>query len=241
MNKPRSLTDQDLEKLIRALGEIEQMECARSAGESGSSAGPLLRPQFQRAAPNRHSWTRIAVASLAAAACLLLQLRPQIPANPIGARLAETLPLLRTSYIPEVDPHTHAAQPRDCVQSTPAESCSIVAVLRTFSSECQCLVWDLYQWDTGTVVARAKPGEPIEVVTARPQAPPSLSQVVVFAIARERDLLPSSGTETNHFLDCLMAESPASDANAGVEQYASTVKACLPDNVTVVSQFLARR
>lgn len=235
-NRPE-FTDADLEKLIRALGEVRSLE-------SEAAARPDREPRLVAADADlpthrvrRRLWIRVVAGSFAAAACVLLQVRPGLQNHTMPIAVAGVP--VRMSYLPEVNHQQNGR--RDCVQSTPAEPCSVVAVLRTFSAECQCLVWDLYRWDTGTVIARAKPGEPVEVMTTPRQAPPSLSQVVVFAVARERDLLPSSGVDTERFLDCLLTESPASDSSAGLEQYATTVKACLPGDVTIVPQFLAAR
>jgi hypothetical protein len=243
----RRLSDADIEQLLRALDEVRELEAVDRAHGGGA---PLSRAfeevSFSGAGEQQPTIIRmshirrLAWAAVGAAASLALWHTPMgllSGSESTKTASASALPI-RVSYVQDVSP---AGGPRrDCIQSTPSEACSIVAVLRTCSSECQCLVWDLYRWDTGTIVARARAGEPVEIVANPQPAPPSFDQVVIFAVARERDLLPRAGEEADSLLECLLRRSPAWDGNgATLDQSALTVKSCLPQEVTVVPTYLS--
>lgn len=236
-NRPKlpPLRSDQIEALLRTLGEVEQLEAEHGYRALPAWVQALEAPAALRL-PDRRRWPKWSVAAAAAAAFVFLY---RVPSSQVdrGVQRAGVPVPLRVTYT--ADPGWLSSDDsKHCVQSTPAESCSILAVMRTWSHECQCLVWDLYRWDTGSVVARARAGESVELVTQAPVAPPSLEQVVVFAVARERDLLPHSGADSSNLLECLLDGSPAWDGPADLERYAKTVKSCLPPSVTVVPQRL---
>ena len=227
--KRRTLTDDELDVLLRLVYESRTL-----TGAPRLAATQLGRPT-QTGALALTTPTRWWTAVLATAAVLAVWMRPPAPHHSSPTQAGVSLIPVRMNYLPAVASSGHDRQ--DCVQSTPGESCSVLAVLRTFSSECQCLVWDLYRWDTGEIIRRTDAGERIEVVTSIEPAP-SLDQVVVFAVAPSRTNL-SNSKEAATLLECLIGSAEAGHPAPSPEETATVVSACLPSGVTVVPQVFA--
>ncbi|MGE3182498.1 MAG: hypothetical protein AB7N71_12775 [Phycisphaerae bacterium] len=226
MKKNSHIQDRQIEKLLRIVAEIDALEhgaASLNAAREAPAAATLPRVIRLR------RWLSSAIA---AAASIVLFSTTIV--EPTGTAVATTVPI-HVSYVPKVD--TTACCRRDCVTSTPAEPCAILAVLHRWSSECQCMVWDLYDWAGGETVARVQAGEAVEVI-ADVQMPPTRDEVVLFAVARNRTDLPARGQE-GAFLDCLLETSDELDRSDA--SYTNAVKTCLPDSVLVVPQRLVSR
>lgn len=232
MNKrPNEILDAQIEKLLGMLSEVEALESgptlvreAATDSAPATTAPPIIRLR---------NWFGIAVA--AAAAILLFSTTIVHDNSDDGASGPPKRIAVNVSYTPKID--TTSCCRRDCVTSTPEESCAILAVLHRWSNECQCMVWDLYDWAGGETIARVQAGEPVNVITDV-EMPPRQDEVVLFAVARDHNDLPARGQEAA-FLDCLLETSDEAErSDAG---YASAVETCLPNNVLVVPQRLAAR
>ena len=239
-NNRREFSDAELDQLVWLAAELREFETCATTDDSLARAlgNRLAAPAARRSI--RVEPLRWFASVAAAAACGLIYLKTGAIDSQSSGRTAgaQAIPV-RVSYTPDVS--RGGGEQRHCVQSTPGESCAVLAVLRTWSSECQCLVWDLHRWDTGETIARSRAGESVDLVTnLRVNEPPPLDQVVLFAMARNRADLPAPGAESDRFLDCLLGASPASDIGVTSDNYAKTVRTCLPPTVTVVPQMLTR-
>jgi hypothetical protein len=172
---------------------------------------------------------------LAAAAALAFLLWPSrsAPADPersAGHSVARAVPV-SVRYAPHAG---GAAEPRvDCFQSTAQEPCVMLALFRTWNSACQCLMWELHQWEDGRTLAEITPGESIDIPFSSANSPP-VQQLFVVAVSRERRYLPDRPAETDQLLECLNHSAPPLGTPEDAGAYTSAVSGCLPSGVTVV-------
>ena len=176
-------------------------------------------------------WTRIHWGGAAAALALFFVDWRQ-PAKTTTERSVSHAIAVSVRYAP------HAlgpgAGPRvDCFQSTASEPCTMVALLRTWNSACECLMWELHQWEDGATLAEVSPGEPVDVRLDVADSPP-VQQLLVLAVSRERGDLPDRPDKAEELLECLNHSAPPLGATEDTASYASAVSACLPQGVTVV-------
>jgi hypothetical protein len=133
-------------------------------------------------------------------------------------------------------PHTAngmAGAQVDCFQSTAHEPCTMLALFRIWNSTCQCLMWELHQWEDGVTLADVAPGESVDVRLDVGDSPP-VQQLFVLAVARERGDLPGRPEKAEELLECLNHTAPPLGATEDTVAYTSAVSACLPTGVTVV-------
>ncbi len=252
-NQRDPFSDRDLEALLGLLREVDSLDSPlhHAAANRTHAAPPAsTRRTFSAASADDASSTRFsrgrlfgsrwAAAAIGAAACGVFWIfQPAV--QPTNSRVAQagmaTSP--RVSYAHEFS--RGGASQRHCLSATWAEPLSILAVIRTWSSDCQCLVWDLYEFDGESPVTRTRMNESLQVTaTIEASEPPPVDQVLLFAVARDRRDLPQSSDESANFLECLLEGSPSSDTAAKLDQYKRVVSACLPDSVDVLPHLLAR-
>lgn len=124
----------------------------------------------------------------------------------------------------------------DHFPATAEEPCLIVAVFRAWDETCQCLAWQLHEWDDeGRTLARLDPERPLDIAWNVTDDPP-VEQLLVLASSRRPGDLPGYRDDAVELLECLNSKEPPALAHGGVSEYASAVSFCLPSNVTLVQQ-----
>jgi len=111
----------------------------------------------------------------------------------------------------------------------------MLAVFRAWHQDCQCLAWQLHVWEDGRPSVELLPQDICDIMIDVTDAPP-VEQLLLVAIARDPEDLPRNSAQAGDLLDCLNAVIPPSGPNGHVAAYASAVRLCLPEGVTVVPQ-----
>jgi hypothetical protein len=218
--------EMDFENLVRMALEIDELERgARTAETLGGVIPATIR--VGRGRPRLPAW-QLAVPA-AAAALLLLALLPSPPRQPSSAFASS----FRIDYCPAVPPYDGVRI--DHFEPSSPEQCAVLAIFNTWEKECQCLAWHLYEWEDGRALAELSPDEIRHIMIDVTDAPP-IEQLLVVAIAKDPRDLPSNETQTYELLDCLNEVAPPTDPRESAAAYASAVRACLPDTVTIVPQ-----
>ncbi len=217
----KDMRDRQVELLTRMLREADGLDGPNYAASRDFGGG---------------NWSRTIGALIGVAACLMIFLRPQIP---VGNGSFQAQIPFNVRYLPSVGSSTDGLR-TDCLQSSSAESCSVLALLRRFSSECQCLVWDVHRWEGGDLVKLAAPGEALELLVDLEETSPTVDQVVVFAVAKNSSDLPQSVHDADALLECLVHTSTEPD-NGGALANADAVGRCLSSNVMIVPEIIRGR
>jgi hypothetical protein len=166
----------------------------------------------------------------AVAACLVLLLyashnRTHRPARP------QHVPI---SVCHEPVPASEGAPRIDHFATTSEEPCLVLAVFRAWDEACQCLNWQLYEWDAeGRTLAALEPHEWLEIARNVTGNPP-VEQLLVFASSRHAGDLPATTDDAAALLQCLNDVAPPACAEDDVSVYASALRECLPASVTLV-------
>lgn len=150
-----------------------------------------------------------------AAACVLAALMPQVLSRPAirpGAPAARSTPR-----------RTHIVLPRDAA--------AVVALFRTWSEECDCPAWTMYDWDRE---AHADPSVKLIELSAAADAPVPIDPAIVLAIAPDARDLPRTDAQKRELLRCLDGGSLL--VGDDVSCYPQIVRSCLPETVTVVAR-----
>lgn len=168
---------------------------------------------------------------LAAAAAVLLALLPQ-PSVPRTAIVIDAPPELEIAHWPNVQPDGAIVE---CFEPTATERVSVLAIFHRWHQDCQCMEWQLYEWEDGRRMAELSPDEIHDITIDVTDAPP-VAQLLVVAVAKNPDDLPRDEAGAYELLDCLNDVVPPSDAEGSDLAYASAVQACLPESVRVVPQ-----
>jgi hypothetical protein len=212
--------DKDLENLVRMAAEIDALEQAARVAAPESDAAPV-RIRFDRPRDRRPFW-RLGASTAAAAAVLLLVLLPLSSARHSRFEIA---------YCPSV-PRFDGVRIDRFEPSSP-QQCVVLAIFHTWQTDCQCLAWQLYEWEDGRPLAEFTPEQVHDITIDVTDAPP-LEQLLLVAIAKNPRDLPSNEADTSDLLDCLNELAPPTDPHGSATSYASAVRACLPDTVKVV-------
>lgn len=215
------VSDTNLENLVRMAAEIDAFERAAQVGAPKDDAAPATI-RFDDTRDWRSRW-RLGV-SVAAAATLLLALLPPSPARHAPFEIA---------YCPSVPRYDGVRIDR--FEPSSGQQCAVLAIFHTWEKECQCLAWQLYEWEDGRPLAEFTPEQVHDITIDVTNAPP-LEQLLVIAIAKNPRDLPSNEADTHNLLDCLNELAPPTDPRDSATAYASAVRACLPDSVKVVPQ-----
>ncbi len=154
-----------------------------------------------------------------AAACVLAALMPRglgPPAMRTGVTTAEVRPS-----------QAHPAARRDAA--------AVVALFRTWSEECDCPTWTMYDWDRE---AHADPSAKLIELSAAADAPLPIDPAIVLAIAPDARDLPRTDAQRRELLRCLDGGSLL--VGDDVSCYPQIVRSCLPETVTVVARPVGR-
>ena len=219
--------DEKLEQLIRMA--IEADEVARGGADRSFLSNPARRRAIVR---------RLVSPALAAAASLLLvlQLSPTGPDSRLRPSIASAVALSASlDYCPAVATHTGTRVDR--FEPVVGEPCVVLAIFHSWQDECQCLEWQLYEWEDGGALAEMTPDQLREITLDVTDAPP-VQQLLVVAIARQASDLPRNDEQTTRLVHCLNEVQPPTAPGENTDEYASAVRACLPnsEDVTIVPQ-----
>lgn len=226
-----------LESLIRMAFEAERLDAA-----SAPAAGPRVHRRARK--------VDISPLALGLAAALLVFATTQGPtispvAAPTGDLKSVVAPDAARSHevsvchLPAMDDgptRVETFEPRVSEPST------LVAILRTWSADCDCLAWRVHEWRDGSLLVDVAPGETVRIELASADQP-SIQQVLLLAVAKNRGTLAGvTRNEANELLDCLNSRPLAMGSDIEPAAYASSVASCLPPDVTVVPQtYVARK
>jgi len=233
------VNDKGIENLVRMaveIGEIEDLASAQTRvipvegaadhlGRAADRAPAVIR--FERRQPQRWLW-QIGLSAAAVAACVLLLSPP--PRAPLAPRSAAAVPV-EIDYCPGV-PLSDGLR-IDRFEPTATGHGAVLAIFHVWHDGCQCLGWRLHEWEDGRTVAEVAPGQVLDIALDVTDAPP-VEQLLLVAISRHADDLPSSEADTYGLLDCLNEVTPPTDPCDSAAAYASAVQSCLPEGVTVV-------
>jgi hypothetical protein len=222
------MNEKDLQNLVRMAVEIDELDRAAYAADAPGELAPATI-RFDRAPLRQPGW-RLGVPAAAAAAALLLVLLPPSTDQQSISALASSF---RIDYCPAV-PRFDGVRIDHFEPSSP-EHCAVLAIFNTWEKECQCLAWQLYEWEDGRALAELSPDEVRNITIDVTDAPP-IEQLLLVAIAKDPRDLPSNEDQTYELLDCLNEVAPATDPRESAAAYASAARACLPDTVTIVPQ-----
>lgn len=218
------MTDRELERLIQQVRGLDGFE-----RDSDGVAEP------------RRVLARLGAAGLAAAACVALILAsrfwqgPRSEPGPHGAAMVH-----RAAFAPSVSfcHEPGSGQPVvDVIKPSISENSTLLALLRSWNPDCQCLAWSLHEWRDGGVVTQASPGDSLTIEYAREPAP--AESLLILAVAKDRAALPQ-GEAVDAFLECLNVRT-YDVATADPAVSAEVVAACLPRGVKVVPHVLAEK
>lgn len=228
MNNPEAageryvVNDKELENLVRMAAEIDALDhAARLSERLGDDTPAIIR--FDHGRDRRPFW-RLGAGAAAAAAAILLALLP--PAT-------MPRPQFEIAYCPSVPRYDGVRIDR--FEPSSPQQCAVLAIFHTWEKDCQCLAWQLYEWEDGRPLAEFTPDQVHDITIDVTDAPP-LEQLLVVAIAKNASDLPSSEADTHDLLDCLNELAPPTNPRDGAAAYTSAVRACLPDSVKVVPQ-----
>jgi hypothetical protein len=233
------MNDKQLENLLRMACEIDEVERLASPRAPGApfadNAHRWTQPadhketiiRLEQFLSRRRIW-RMALSVAAAAACLLLLIEP--PANQRAPQEARAIPF-KLAYCPGVP--FENGQRIDRFEPNAPEYCVVLAIFRTWHEGCQCLAWQLHEWEDGRTLAEVVPGEVPDIALDVTGAPP-VEQLLVVAISQHPGDLPSGPGETDSLIDCLNELTPPTESCESAEVCALTVESCLPKGVTVV-------
>ncbi|MCG3126814.1 MAG: hypothetical protein CHACPFDD_01669 [Phycisphaerae bacterium] len=219
------MNERQLEQLIRMVADVESLEYD-SAAPPRRLDPPARVVRIGRIGVGGPV-SRVA-AVLAAAACLMYLVWPW-KASDDGLRHVP----LHVRYVPATA--TSSGESIAHFQSTAGEPCVLLAVYRTWESACECLSWQIHEWDGGVMTASAGPNRSVSFPLDVSDDPP-VEQVVVVAAARRARDLPGTCEQAEALLACLNEIPVPEGAEVDPALVASTVRACLPVEVTLVSR-----
>lgn len=230
------MKNRDLEALIRMAFEAERLD---------SHAAPAL----PRRVHARARGIRISPLAVGFAAALLVfalnrgpSTTPTRPERTGGARAVEVGMRPHGVSVCHLPPMQDGPTRVETFEPRVTEPTTLVAILRTWSEDCDCLAWQVHEWRDGSLVMDVVPGEPVRIELASADQP-SIQQVLLIAVAKDRASLVSvTQDQANELLDCLNSRQLATGPDIEPATYASSVAACLPPDVTVIPQtYVARK
>ena len=230
------MREKAFQNLVRIAVEIEELEQSALAPPNwDSDSSPVI--SIGRIVFRRKHIRRLTV-PLAAAIALLCLLRPA--ARPVSTPTVSHVASVNAAL---VRPFDIAVCPveftvRDGYEhSAGEETLKVVAIFQTWKKECECHVWQLYEWEDDRSLADMTP-EQIHEITMDVTGAPPLEELQVVAIARNSADLPLCIPESCELVECLNQVSPTNDARDNSVAYATAVRDCLPDTVRVIPQSL---
>jgi hypothetical protein len=228
------VNDRQLNTLIAMVLEVEDLEGSASAG--------LKRPS-QTLWDRRHAGGSPGIrVAWAAAACVVLMtglwlLRGTAP-DPARGRVATIPVAVRLMPQPPVEPTAE----HDTIELQPAglDQHVMLALVRAWNRDCQCVAWRLHEWGEGLVSTPVVPGAACDISAPRGDSAP-VGPVLVLASSGGGEQLPHRARDTEALLACLNETALTPGADQDATQLASAVRSCLPSGVTVVAQSMGGR
>jgi hypothetical protein len=219
------MTERWIENLLQMANEAERLD-ARSVSD-----GPSLRVGRRMVA--WHRWVA-PVAGLAAAVlaiCVIL---------PIQSHLADRVVVDRAEAgvnICHVPGETRVERVSiDHLVRENSDPAWLLALVRSWNVDCQCLLWDVHTFADGGALADVRPGESLSLDLHAAQSP-SVEQVLVLAVAEDRGRLAGATAEDAvELLNCLNSRDIVATGEHDSASYASAVQSCLPQGITVISR-----
>jgi hypothetical protein len=220
------MSERWLENLVRMAGEAERLDrCALPAAVPARALGG-------RGGGERR-WTR-SLTFLAAAALVLCVILPHAwltERKPRPVRAASGVNICHLADETRVE--RVAVDP---VVRGSADSAWLLALVRSWNVDCQCLLWELHRFADGGALADVRPGDSLSLDLNVAQSP-AVEQVLVLAVADDRSRLAgATSADAVELLNCLNSRDIAATGEHDTAGYASAVQSCLPQGVTVVSR-----
>lgn len=220
------MTGPQLEQLLRMAGEAARLE-------------RVAEQRLEASAWRGSRWLAV-MTSVAAAACLvaLLPNPASPPAQPSSSRNDV---IVEASGPVEIQLTAHDSGQRvDVDFDRPAdEPWAVVALVREFQRECQCLCWRLVELD-GSAVARVMDDHTLQLTSHHASAGDEPEEaLLVVAAARQPDGFVSQHSTPEQVVSCLN-EAATHEVAGGDAVYAATVSACLPPGATVLASTFCR-
>lgn len=119
----------------------------------------------------------------------------------------------------------------------PSDAAAVVALFRTWSEECDCPAWTIYDWDRG--LHPDSSFHLVELSAAADAAPVPIDPAIVLAIAPDARDLPRTDAQKRELLRCLDGGSLL--VGEDVSCFPQIVRSCLPETVQVVTRRVALR
>lgn len=230
-----TMKHRELEALIHMAFEVERLDA-------------LVAPAVRRR--SRVGTRSLRISSLAvglAAALLVFALSRGPVVAPVKPKLIAAKPVdaktrpeeVSVCHLPAMDDSPTRVE---TFEPRVAEPATLVAILRTWSEDCDCLAWRLHEWRDGSLLHDVAPGETLSIELASADQP-SIQQVLLIAVAKNRGTLANvTQNEASELLDCLNSRQLATGPDIEPATYASSVAACLPPDVMVIPQtYVARK
>ena len=232
------MNDDALNKLIRHAAELRELEASLQGRPvlrmSPSDAG--RRPEAASRRSMRIGW--LVAAPFAAAACWLAFVTTDresaLPHAPLS-----TPAVIQIREVAAGGPGSTDRPQRFVTEAS--QQFAMMALLRTWSNECECLSWTVHEFEDGGTVAMVDQLNRREVAIDVADAPP-VAQLLVVAAADRRTDLPTTPAQTEALLACLNDRPVAHETEVDAVALSDNVMACLPHDVAVVPKaFVVRR
>lgn len=206
-----------IESLLKHVGSCKRLDSAAA-------------PQVARFAAQR-----VGVVGAAAAALLAAWVLPGVPQFDAGRTIGSVAP------VPVLVEFGASPVDRDVRHFRPCsdENAFAVLLMREWSDECSCLRWDVLEAEPGRRLMELVAGQAVDIPIDLRNDPP-IEQLVVLAVSRQREMLPSDEAGAEGLIACLNESAPPHLADERSSQF---VSACLPQGVTLMphSVFAASR
>jgi|GEM_PF-3506102 len=221
------MNENDLKNLIRMAVEIDEIDRGALQGDlapTNATVIPISRATRRKRLIKQLTWP------VAAAVALTLSFFPSANRAPrdLGLASSGSFEVVHCPAVPVLN-----GKRVDRFRPSPGEKCSVLAVFHSWQIDCQCLAWQVYEWEDGRSFAELTPGQIHDITLDVTDAPP-LEQLLVVLIANKSEDLPVCNPYSCVLLDCLNEIAPPTDPRANAAAYASAVRSCVPDSVRVV-------
>lgn len=224
------MKERALENLIRMALEIDELDRSATRPEFTEQAAADVIA-FKRTGFSSRLVRRLTVplaAAIALSAVLLHTSRPVPPQQrgPSTALAAVARPF-DIDFCPLESGHFGIGGGGD------SNAYKVIAIFQTWRQDCECHAWQLYEWEDHRSLTEMTPEQIREIALNVTGASP-VEQLLCVAIASNAADLPLCVPESCQLVDCLNDVAPPGDARESAVEYASAVRACLPESIRIV-------